>query len=274
MARPIVDAHCHIYPAKIAERAVASVGAFYQIEMLGVTPGAHVTRGTPEHLLAASANSPITHHLVHSVAIKAKTVESINTFIARECAQNDTFIGFMTMHQDYPDPAAEIERAVHRGLKGIKLHPDSQGVNLDDPRLMRVFEIAERMNLPLLIHMGDYRYDYDHPRRLVRVLHEFPRLVVCGAHFGGWSIFDLALEYLEHERCFVDASSSMAFLGLHRTRELIELYGADRVMFGSDFPMWSPARELECLRAIGLSELDFDKITLRNVERFVGLDIG
>jgi len=272
----VVDAHCHIYPSKIAEKAVDSVGEFYQIEMLGseVEGVGTVTRGTGEHLLGVSAPSDITRHIVYSVAIKPSTVRSINDFIAAECAANGQFVGFMAMHQDFEDMEAEVDRAVGLGLKGIKLHPDTQGVDLDDPRLMRLYQIAEARDLPVVIHTGDYRYDYSHPRRLRRVLHEFPRLRVNGAHFGGWSVFDLACEILEHERCFVDVSSSMRYLGRRRSRELIELYGADRVLFGSDFPMWSPAEELEHLRALELDRRDMEKILLRNAERFVEEDLA
>ena len=270
---PVVDVHCHIYPSKVSEKAVASVGEFYRLEMFGSTPIEGVTRGTVEHLLAVSANAGITHHVVHSVAVKPKTVEPINDFIASECSIHSNLIGFMAMHQDYESPAEEIERAVSLGLKGIKIHPDTQHVNLDDPRLMRVYEIAEKRNIPLIIHTGDYRYDYSHPRRMKEVLHSFPNLVVDAAHFGGWSIYDLALEYLEDERCFVDISSSMAALGLRRTRELIELYGVDRVLFGSDFPMWSPAGELNRLKALNLNQEDYERITWHNIERFLGLDI-
>lgn len=271
---PIVDAHCHIYPPKIAARAVDSVGEFYHIPMLGVPAEAGIIPGTPEHLLAISEGTGITHHLVHSVAVKAQTVESINDFIAGECARHPNFIGFAAMHQDYADPRAELVRAKAAGLRGIKIHPDTQGVNLDDDRLMRVYEIAQELGLPVLIHMGDYRYDYSHPRRLRRVLHEFPDLVVCGAHFGGWSVFDLAVEYLADERCYLDCSSSMKFIGLRRTRELIDIYGADRILFGSDFPMWDPGVELRRLKSVGLSADDWEKITFRNVERFVGLKLS
>ena len=97
---------------------------------------------------------------------------------------------------------------------------------------MRIYEIIEG-RLPLIVHTGDYRYDYSHPRRLKKVLHAFPNLVVDAAHFGGWSVFDLAVEYLEDENCFLDMSSSRAFLGARRTQELVRIYGTDRILFGS-----------------------------------------
>ncbi len=260
----VIDIHAHIYPDKIADRAAQSVGEFYGV---GMHKG-----GSVEELFEAAATSPITHFGVHSVAIKPSNVEHINDFIAEQCRIHPEFIGFATLHQDFPDPEAEIERILGLGLHGLKLHPDTQMVNIDDPRLMRIYEIIEG-RLPLILHTGDYRYDYSHPRRLKKVLHAFPNLVVDAAHFGGWSIFDLAVEYLEDENCFLDMSSSQPFLGLRRTRELVHIYGTDRILFGSDFPMWSPAKEYEDFASLGFTETELENMTWHNAERFLGMKV-
>lgn len=262
----VIDCHCHIYPEKIAARAVESVGDFYSIAM--DAPG-----GTAEELLALCEGTPITHHIVHSVATKPSNVESINDFIAAQCAAHPQFIGFATLHQDYPDPTAEIERAISLGLKGLKLHPDTQGVDMDDPRLMAIYEIIAG-RLPLIVHTGDYRYDYSHPRRLKRILHTFPDLVVDAAHFGGWSVYDLAVEFLEDERCFLDMSSAQAFLGPRRTYELTKLYGTDRLMFGSDYPMWAPAEEFRMYDALPFADAEKERLFHRNAERFLGFTVA
>ena len=263
----VVDIHVHIYPDKISERATQSIGRFYNIEMDAVD-------GSVAQLRNSLAGTPITHCVVCSVAVKPSTVESINDFMAREVNAHDNLIGLMARHQDYEDPEAEIKRALSLGLKGIKLHPDTQMVNMDDPWLMRVYEIAQDLHLPLIIHCGDYRYDYSHPRRLKRILHEFPDLVVDAAHFGGWSIQDWALEFLEGERCFLDMSSSMHSLGPRRTRELVLAYGTDRILFGSDYPMWEPADELRKFTSLGFSDAQLEDMCWHNAERFLGMKIG
>lgn len=260
----VVDAHVHVYPEKIALRAAESVGDFYQYPMF--------KEGSIPAMLAAVEGSPITHHIIYSVATKPSNVESINDFIAAECKKHPNFVGFMAMHQDYPNPETEIERAIGLGLRGMKLHPDTQKVNMDDDRLMRIYELIEG-RMPLVMHCGDYRTDFSHPRRMKRILHEFPNLVVDAAHFGGWSVFDLAVEYLENENCFLDMSSSQKFLGRRRTRELCEIYGADRILFGSDFPMWNPSEEFEMFESLDFPKADFEKMTWHNAERFVGMDI-
>lgn len=266
-AMQVADVHVHIYPDKIARKASESVGEFYHIPMAE-------DEGSVGRLTSRIADSDITRCVVHSVAVRPGTVASINDFIAATCNEHPEFVGFMTLHQDTPDVAAEIERACELGLKGIKLHPDTQEVNMDDERLMRVYEIAERKGLPLIIHCGDYRYGYSHPRRLQRILHEFPNLVVDAAHFGGWSVYDYALEFLENENCFLDMSSSMRYLGPRRTRELVEAYGYDRMLFGSDFPMWTPTSELDIFRGLGFAESAYERMCWHNVERFLAQDLA
>lgn len=261
----VIDCHCHIYPEKIAGRAVQSVGDFYLIHM-------DESEGTGEGLLAACADSPITHYVVHSVAVKASNVQHINDYIASQCAAHPEFIGFATMHQDFEDPEAEIERAISLGLRGLKLHPDTQMVNMDDPRLMRVYEIIEG-RLPLIVHTGDYRYDYSHPRRLKNILRTFPNLVVDAAHYGGWSIPEQGYDYLHDENLFIDISSSMQFLGARRSRELIEMWGTERVLFGSDFPMWSPVDEYNTFMNLGFTDDECENMLWHNCERFLGFEV-
>lgn len=256
-----IDCHCHIYPAKIAKKAVESVGEFYGIHM-------DLDDGTSDTLLDASRDVPIEKHFIYSVATRPEQVESINNFIASECEKHPEFVGFMTLHQDYKDPESEIERARAMGLRGMKLHPDTQMVDMDDPRLMTIYEIIEG-KMPTVIHCGDYRYNYSHPKRLKRILAAFPDLVVNAAHFGGWSIFDYALEFLQDENCFLDTSSAQELLGPRRTKELCRLFGTDRVMFGSDFPMWSPKREYELFTAIDFTDDELEKMLYGNAMRFL-----
>ncbi|MDR0459207.1 MAG: amidohydrolase family protein [Coriobacteriales bacterium] len=260
-----VDAHSHVYPDKIAEKATASVGQFYNVEMTG--------DGSVEGYLKAQTDADISYSIIMSVALKPEYVTSINNFIASQAEQNPTMIGFATIHPDFDDIESEVDRAISLGLKGFKIHPDSQQVNADDPRLMRFYEVIAG-RLPLIIHAGDYRYDYSHPRRIREILHAFPNLAVNAAHFGGWSVYDLAVEYLENENCYMDVSSAQQWLGVRRVRELIEIYGAKRILFGSDYPMASPVAEMERFNANLLDEYSRELILGRNAESFLGFELS
>lgn len=257
----IYDFHAHIYPEKIAQKAVEGVGNFYNIKMTkdGTVPG----------LIKAGDEAGIDTFIVHSVATGAKQVQSVNDFISETVKEHPgRFVGFGTIHADYEGKCDEIERMISLGLSGVKIHPDSQRFNVDDPRMFEVYDCIQG-RLPILVHCGDYRYDYDSPERVRRVLTEFPKLTFIAAHFGGWSVQDLAVEYLLDTNCFLDCSSSMMYLGARRSKELIRLYGAERFLFGSDYPMWSPAEELNRLRSLGLTEEELKLMTHDNAERIL-----
>ena len=71
----------------------------------------------------------------------------------------------------------------------------------------------------------------------------FPDLVVNAAHLAGWSVYDVGYDIMHEnswpnpERLYVDASSSFTWVGRRHMRELIRMWGADRVLYGSDYPM-------------------------------------
>ncbi len=239
----IFDAHCHIYPAKIAQKAAQATAAFY--DSLGETYD-----GTVQTLFANSGD--ITMHLVQSVATNPAQVRSINEFIAREVAEfPDRLYGFGALHPDSEDVCGDVEHLIELGLHGVKLHPDIQRFSLDDPKTFALCEVCEG-RLPLLLHTGDKRFSFSNPEQLLPLLRRFPRLKVIGAHFGGWSVWQDATRQLagRFENLWVDCSSSFFALDDAQARELIDAYGAERVLFGTDYPMWNPAQELKRLRSL------------------------
>lgn len=259
----IIDAHTHIYPQKISEAAVQSISDFYDIPM--------TADGTLETLLRIGGDAGISKFLIHSVATVPHQVERINNFLADSMkAYPDKLIGFMALHQDMEDPATEIDRAITMGFKGIKLHPDFQKFAIDDPKVFPIYEAAAG-RIPILFHMGDYRYNYSKPKQLATVLDNFPKLQVIGAHYAGWSEWDDAAKYLKSYRLWVDSSSSSYTLPPAKIKKMISVFGTDFVLFGTDYPMWGPKRELEVLQSIGLSDEELEKIFYKNVTELLSL---
>ncbi len=260
----IIDAHAHVYPEKISDAAVQSIADFYDIPV--------VNNGTLKNLLQKGDEAGIDKFLIHSVATVPAQVPNINNFLA-SCLREypDRLIGFMAMHPQYEDIPGEIERAMKLGMKGIKLHPDFQKFAIDDPIAYPIYEAAEG-RLPILFHTGDHRYSYSEPYRLANILKKFPKLKVIGAHLGGWSQWDDAAETLAGlKNLWVDSSSTSYAMSAEKFRSLIETFGADRVLFASDYPMWFPGEELKHLQSLGLSNEDMEKILHKNLEDLLGL---
>ena len=70
----VTDAHCHVYPDKIAALASANTDRFYD-----VTASAY--HGTVGELLKVKEESGIDRFVIQSVATTPKQVRSINNFI-------------------------------------------------------------------------------------------------------------------------------------------------------------------------------------------------
>ncbi len=260
----IIDAHCHIYPDKIAEKASNATGKFYDIPMC--------LDGKTSTLLEHGGKAGINHFVVQSVATTPMQVSSINNFIATSVAQsNGNFTGLGTLHPDSEDMKKDVDEIISLGLKGVKLHPDIQGFEIDDSRMLKIYELCEG-KLPILLHTGDNRYDYSNPNRMIPVLEKYKNLTVIGAHFGGWSIWEEATEKLsKYKNFYVDCSSSLYALSPEKAKELIMAYGTDKVLFGTDYPMWEPCEEIERFMKIDLSEKERRAILYKNTAKLFNI---
>ncbi len=259
----IFDIHCHIYPDNIAQKATSSVQEFYGI-------GSGTMNGTVDMLLKQGSKAGISGYLVLPVAIRPDRVKGINDFIVEQVAEHDCFVGFGTVHAGMDNIADEAERIMGMGLRGIKMHPDSQRFPIDDVRLFPMYE-AIAGKVPVLLHMGDYRYNYSHPIRLRRVIELFPKLEVVAAHFGGYSMQETACDLLKDTNCIMDISSSMMFMEDGEPERYINLYGAERMAFGTDYPMWDPVVEVEKFLSLKLSPAQMEQVAHKTAERLLGL---
>lgn len=264
----IFDAHCHIFPEKIAQKASFSIGAFYSLDMR--------FDGTVKQLMEVYKEAGVNKCLVQSVATTPAQVTSINNFIA-ECVKEypDMFVGFCSLHpsMEKKEIDDEIDRAISLGLKGIKLHPDFQKFRIDDKKAYDIYEAAEG-RLPILFHTGDRRYDYSSPKRLANALKDFPRLTAIGAHFGGWSEWEDGVKYLsDNPNVYVDTSSTLYEVKPEKALEYIRTFGADRVMFGTDYPMWDVRDELKHMEKLSLTDSEREKIMYKTACKLLGVSI-
>lgn len=262
----IIDVHAHIYPDKIAAKAVRSIGEFYQWSHMEMD-------GTVEGLLASSKEAGIDLSIVHSAAVSPARVQSVNDFIATTVAAHpDRLLGFGSMHPDYPDIGAELDRMMQLGLRGIKLHPDTQQFLFDSPASIKMLEVIEERRLPVLIHTGDTRYPFSNPERVARALDHVPNLVAICAHLGGWSMWGNGWKILAgREDVYVDCSSSLYAITPEEAVKVIHRYGAQRVFFGTDHPMWNPVGEIARFHALPLTEEEQEMILHKNIEKLLNL---
>ena len=97
----IIDAHAHIFPSKIAQKASVTIGEFYDTEMKYT--------GDSETLLKSGGEIGVSKYLVCSTATVPQQTSNINSFIIDECNKHPEFIVFGTLHPETANMEAEIE---------------------------------------------------------------------------------------------------------------------------------------------------------------------
>ena len=247
----IVDFHMHAFADPIADKAVAFLIDYYKIP---TTHGGHL-----KDCLQAAAEAGVDHSVLLVAATKPEQVQPANDWILQikdltqeglsgqaQVKNPPNVFPFGTLHPDDPNMLAEFTRLKTAGVRGIKLHPDFQGFDLDDPRLFPIFE-AMGDTMVLLTHVGDKNHSPNNPSTPLRVkrIHEnFPRLRLVAAHMGGYLYWKESLELLASEDIYMDISSTLSFIPQTMLREFFRRHPTDRILFGSDYPLFSPAEEL------------------------------
>lgn len=261
----IFDAHVHVFPDKIAEKATQTTGAYYGITMYSVGSAKNVKKMLDE--------GKADKCLIHSTATKPEQVVSVNDYISSLAKENDSLVGFGSMHADFCGIADEVKRLEKLGLLGIKLHTDFQGFAIDSPKADEIYQAAAG-RMPILFHVGDKKSDLSHPERLARVIEKFPSLTVIAAHLGGYSVWDEASSVIGRKgNVYLDCSSALEFMSAEEARDIILRHGTDRVLFGSDFPMHDPSHTAELLKKLKLSDSDYEKIFHENAEKLLGIKL-
>lgn len=264
----IINAHAHIYPQKIAEKATETIGNFYNIHM-------DMPAGTTETLLIDGSRAGYTGYVVHSCATKSQQVRSINEFIKKEIDLHKEFIGFMTLHQDLSEEEMkeEVKWCVSNGFKGIKLHPDFQRFYIDEEVAEKFYRASLTAGkvFPILLHVGDDRYEFSKPIRLARMAKKYPEVTFIAAHFGGYRCWNDVEVYKGLDNVYFDTCSSLPFITPQRAKEIIDLLGAEKFFYGDDFPMWDAEEELKRFYSIPLTDEERKMILSENIKKLLNL---
>lgn len=261
----IIDVHCHAWPDHIAERALS--GRVSHLPRHG--------DGTLGGLRKAMAQAGVDHAVVLGIAEQPRHVDGVNRFIARTKEQG--FLGFGTVHVGLTVEENLASLRAH-GIRGVKLHSLFQGFPYDHPRMMELYE-AFGSEIAIVAHVGaggDAQANANGTPQMIRkIARTFPDLRIAACHFGGYHRLDEAEAELLGENVYLETSwpPTMAEIAPERIRRIISKHGADRIIFGSDWPTANPAAEIAAIRSLGLSDEQTEGILGGNFCRFLGEDL-
>ena len=164
--------------------------------------------------------------------------------------QPDKVIGFMSVHPDDPSVLDEMERSAHDlGLRGVKLGPNYQSFDPLGEAARRVYDYAQRSELPIVFHQGtspfrDAPLRYAHPLVMDEVAAAFPDLRIVMAHMGHPWHADCIAVIRKHPNVYADVSGQFYRpWQMYNGMRLAHEWGVTRkLLFASDWPLSTPRR--------------------------------
>ncbi|MGE4277666.1 MAG: amidohydrolase family protein [Lawsonibacter sp.] len=281
----IVDIHTHTFPDKIAPPTIQKLSSMSHTKPF--------SDGTNAGLAASMAAAGVDRSVVLPVATNIQKVCSINNSAARinQDYPRSGMFSLGCIHPDSPDWKEELARIADLGLKGIKLHPVYQDVNLDDPRYLRILDRCGELGLVVLAHAGQdigirgrVRCS---PEIVLRALRQVGPIRIILAHMGGWRDWDQVEELLVDTGVFLDTSSSLGqitplgdgyygpseleMMGPEQFVRIVRKFGADHILFGSDSPWGGQTEDLARFRALPLTAEEQRAILGDNAQKLLGL---
>lgn len=261
----ILDAHCHVWPDALAARLVAARPAGMDA----------VGDGTVRGLLAAMDAAGVELACALAIANEARHVARTNEFAGG--LDRDRLVPCGTVHVGL-SIEENLRHLRDNGIAAVKFHPNFQGMSLGDPAVHDLFRALAQEGVPVLAHVGEgadaAASERGSTHHLRAVLDAVPDLTFVAFHFGGYHDLETSLRTtLGDRRVYVETSwpPSLSALGATRVRALIEAHGADRVVFGSDWPMTQPRQEIDVIRSLGLAPEDERAVLGTNLATLLGV---
>ena len=171
-----------------------------------------------------------------------------NELVASICsAHSDRFIGFGSVDAGVPGAARSVETCIKDlGLKGIKLAPAYVHLSPDDPVWDEVYDVAQLLNVPVLLHTGfspikQTAQRFFPPMLIDRVARRYPRLRFILAHLGTPWVAQCLDLLVKHPNLYADLSIFGWFQPIKTLAGTLVIARAkgvlNRLLWGTDYPM-------------------------------------
>ena len=274
----VIDFHTHIFPPWVKEHRGKYVESDTCFATLYASP--HARMATAEELIASMDENGVdvsvalnigwtTHELC--VATNDYILEAITRYPKR-------LVGFCAIQPNSPDAAlTEIERCARGGAKGIgEIRPDKTSSYINNDGIMKpLIETIIKHNLILLTHASE-PVGHQYPGKgqaTPDVLYPFitahPSLTLVCAHWGGGLPFYALMPEVKQAmgNVFFDTAASPFLYRPQIYQQVAQLVGAEKILFGSDYPLMTPSRLLKEIKSQSLPGVTEQLILSGNARR-------
>ena len=257
----IIDFHTHVFPEKIAAATIEQLE-----QKSGLTAAAN---GTLEGVLASMEHAGIDLSVIVPVVTAPRQFEGVNRFAAEINERYENrLISFGGIHPDSEDYKGQLKTLKSMGFKGIKLHPDYQGVCFDDIRYERIVSYASELDMIILVHAG---IDIGLPDPVKCTPAMSAKVLKCTqtqnlvlAHLGGWKMWNEVEELLVGTDAYFDTAFIHQFIEQEQFVRIVKAHGSEKILFATDSPWSDQAEAVKWVQSCGFSGEAEENILYKN----------
>ena len=278
----IIDFHTHIFPPRMIEKREHYLGRDPLFEQIYADPKARTV--TAEEVIESMDRDGVDISVVLSIGwssheLCCETNDYILEAIARYPKR---LVGFCAVQPLAGDKAvAELERCVRGGVKGIgEIRCDTQGFDFADRVVMEpIADVVRKHRLIILTHTSE-PVGHSYPGKgaitlgvLYRFITNFPDLTLVCAHWGGGLPFYALMPEVAKalSNVYFDTAASPWLYRDEIFRHVAEIVGAEKILYGSDYPLMKQSKLIKSVRALDLSEDAKGLILGGNARRLLSL---
>jgi predicted TIM-barrel fold metal-dependent hydrolase len=173
----------------------------------------------------------------------------------------DKFYGFYNVNPHEGKAALEqLEHAVKRGFKGLKLAPMVHQFSLSCNTVLELAELCGDLNIPFYSHVVFSAAASTN--KMYNLAKQFPKTTFILGHMGFGAADTDAVEYAkECDNLYLESSQGSHVI----LTQAYSLLGSKKLIFGSEFPMYHPKVSLEAVLNIGCTDSDLEDICCNNI---------
>jgi len=279
----IIDFHTHVFPPEIKKNRNKYIGRDPCLAILYSDPKAKMA--TAEELIAGMDEAGVDISVILNIGWTTHElcVETNDYIIDAVSRYPRRLVGFCAVQPNSPKAAvAEIERCAKAGIRGVgEMRPDIQLFDLGDEMVMApLVEVLKERKLTLLLHSSE-PLGHDYPGKggitpdiLYPFITGFPDLTIVCAHWGGGLPFYALMPEVKKAmgNVYFDSAASPFLYTPEVYRQVIKLVGADRVLFGSDYPLLAQRRLLDEIETLDMPEETKNLVLAGNALRLLGIE--
>lgn len=214
---------------------------------------------TPADYTRAMKEGGVTRAAIFGVTAHAQGIVTPNEFVERFSAEVgiDT-VAFMSLDLSDPRYPEVLADGIARGFRGVKLYPTAGLFDPSSEEFDSFYREATARGLVLLWHQGatpipEARLSLSMPFLIDEVARRHPDLTQVIAHMAHPWQREAIIVIRKNVRVFADVSANWARPqdGFHALVRAQEWGVVGKLLFGSDYPHWTPREAAEGLRALG-----------------------